>query len=243
MGGACIRFGVLPGNGGVVMTDFAVVFDLDGTLADSMGAWRGLEADLCRMSGIEDTPQVMRDLCSLTIPEVAAYFHEGYGLKASNEEVVQLMNEIMCQRYAQDVEAKPGALALVRALHAAGVPMAVASSTPHHLLDIGLEALGMAEFIGAVVSVDDVGHSKREPHAFLRAAELLGATAANTVVVEDSAYAVCTANQAGFGSFGVYDMDESATIAQLQDLACDWALGLEDVTVGRLQQVAKGPRR
>ena len=43
--------------------------------------------DLCRMSGIEDTPQVMRDLCSLTIPEVAAYFHEGYGLKASNEAV------------------------------------------------------------------------------------------------------------------------------------------------------------
>lgn len=197
----------------------SVIFDFDGTLAESMGAWRNLEGRLCAMVGIEDTSEVMEELCPLTIPEVAAYFHEGYGLKDTNKEVIELMNEIMADEYANNVPAKPGANALVRELASRRIPMAVVSSTPHHLLDIGLAALGMADDIKVVVSVDDVGHSKREPHAFNEATRLMGGEVATTMVFEDSLYAINTANDAGYMTFGVHDQDESGTMEQLKNAA------------------------
>lgn len=216
----------------------AVIFDFDGTLAESMGVWRGLEEDLCRMSGAEDTEQVVRDLCPLTIPEVAAYFHEGFGLAESNEAVIAIIDDIMSQRYAHDVIAKPGALDLVRALHEAGIPMVVVSSTPHHLLDIGLGALGMAPYMTGVVSVDDVGHSKREPHAFMEACRIVGAEPFETLVFEDSVYAIETAKAAGMATFGVFDMDESGTVEQLREAADDFDMTLEAADLRRLQAIA-----
>ena len=108
---------------------------------------------------------------------------------------------------------------MLQALRDAGVPCAVASSSPHFMLGPGLEESGLAEYIGPVVSVDDVGASKREPAAYDRARELLETPREQTWVFEDAAYALRCAKTAGYPTVAVWDCDESGTFEELGALA------------------------
>lgn len=217
--------------------EFAVIFDFDGTLADSMGAWRNLQTELCQRCGMESTNEVMRELNPLTIPEIAAYFH-ARGLGESEQDVLDIIDATMRHGYAHEVVLKPGAAQLVNDVHEAGIPVSVVSATPHYLIDIALEALNLSAYVDHVVSVDDVGHSKREPHAFLKAAELMNCPVEDALVVEDSLYAIRTAKDAGFHTLAVYDMDESGTVEELKTAAHSFVLTLESVTVSPLRAFA-----
>ena len=94
--------------------------------------------------------------------------------------------------YANEVEARPGALAFVQALHERGVPMAVASSTPADMLATCVERCGFAPYMKTVVSVDDLQTSKREPAVYDHARSFLGTDRAHTWAFEDAAYALDT---------------------------------------------------
>ena len=209
---------------------FGVIFDCDGTLVDSMGAWRELEADLARRVGAELDKEDTDALTTMSIPECGAYLHGKFGLGESPEEVVGMIDGFMMDYYANRSVARPGALRFVRGLADAGVPMAVASSTPSALLHAGIEHAGFAPYMRAIVSVDDVGKSKREPAVYDRAREALGTTRAQTWGFEDATYALRTLNAAGYHTFGVYDCDLSGTLEELAGEADMVARSFEDVS-------------
>ncbi len=217
---------------------FGVIFDCDGTLVDSMGAWRELEADLARRVGAELDKEDTDALTTMSIPECGAYLHGKFGLGASPEEVVDMIDGFMMDFYANRSVARPGALSFVRGLAEAGVPMAVASSTPSALLRAGIEHAGFAPYMRAVVSVDDVGKSKREPAVYDRAREALGTTRAQTWGFEDAVYALRTLNAAGYRTFGVYDCDLSGTFEELACEADMAARSFEDASAAEFLKVA-----
>ena len=117
--------------------------------------------------------------------------------------------------YANEVEARPGALAFVQALHERGVPMAVASSTPADMLATCVERCGFAPYMKTVVSVDDLQTSKREPAVYDHARSFLGTDRAHTWAFEDAAYALDTLRAAGYRTGAIYDNDISGTRDQL----------------------------
>ncbi len=195
------------------------IFDCDGTLLDTMGLWHTMEAELARMVDHELTAEEVDLLCTFTLPETARYFHERYGLGENTAEVERLVNEMAVEFYRTKARPRPGALDFLQALKDAGVPCAIASSSPHSMLDPGVEATGLAPYISHVVSVDDVGVSKREPAAYDRARELLGTPLEATWVFEDAAYAVKTARNAGYPTVAIWDCDESGTFEELSRLA------------------------
>lgn len=184
-----------------------VVFDCDGTLIDSMNVWRELEDDLARRAHATLTKEDTDALTTMTIPECSAYMHEKFGLGESPMDVVAMIDDFMSDYYANRCVARPGALELVRGLHEAGIPMAVASSSPKHLLDLGLAHVGMAHYLEAIVSVDQAGKSKRDPDVYDLARASLGTTRENTWGVEDSLYAVFTLKNAGYRTLAIYDCD------------------------------------
>ena len=196
-----------------------VIFDCDGTLMDTMGLWLQVENDLAARVGHVFTQEEQDMLRTLTISETGEYLHGMLGILGSAQEVVQRINELARGYYATKAEMKPGALEFVRALHAKGIPCAIASSSPHTLLDPGVEHTGLGKLLTAVVSTDDVGRSKREPAVYDRARALLGSSLEATWVFEDAAYTFATTAPAGYHTVGVYDCDESATFAQLESLA------------------------
>lgn len=211
-------------------TKVGVIFDCDGTLIDSMDAWRALEADLAQRAGVALTKADKDALNTMTIPECGHYFHDQLGLGSSGAEVEELINDLMLDFYSHKAKARPGAVAFVESLADKGVHMTVASSTPKPLLEAGLAHVGIAPHLDAIVSVDDVGHSKREPHVFRRAREIMGTPIETTWGVEDSTYAIQTLHNAGFRTLAVYDCDVSGTYADLSANA-DWTISsFEEIT-------------
>ncbi len=205
------------------MADFGVVFDCDGTLLDTMDAWHEVEGGLFERAGVAPTQEDINTLTTLTIPEVGAFYHERFGLGASAEDVVGMIDAAMLSCYRTKARARPGALAFVRGLADRGVPMSVASSSPLPYLRVGLEAAGFAPYLAAIVSVDDVGASKREPAVYDRAREPFGLDRAHTWGFEDSLYAVRTLKAAGYRTAAVYDTDVAGSF---DDLAAEAELAV-----------------
>lgn len=197
------------------MDRIGVIFDCDGTLIDSMDAWRDLEGELGRRAGVELTSEDRQTLCTLNIPESAQYFHDRFGLGASGDEVVGMMDEIMLDFCGNRVVARPGALAFIDGLARHGVVMSVASSSPKPYLEAGLACAGIAPYLEAVVSVEDVHSNKRNPKVYDHTRDLMETSTALTWGFEDAIYAVRTLARAGYGTVGVYDHDLSGTWGQL----------------------------
>lgn len=211
--------GALDGAGARPVPVRGAVFDCDGTLLDTMGVWYSLEDELAARAGHILTPVEKDALRSYTLPETARFFHETLGLGASCEEVVGIVEELAVGFYATQAHPRPGVLAFLKRLRAAGVRCAIASSSPHSMLDPGAAATGLTPYLDAIVSTDDVGVSKREPAAYDRARELLGTPKEATWVFEDAAYAVRTAKAAGYHVVATWDCDESGTFEELAALA------------------------
>lgn len=199
--------------------NIGVIFDCDGTLVDSMGAWHDVDRTLAAEAGIEITETDADAITTMSLPEASAYLHEQCGLGNSSEEVLDMIFERMRAIYANEVEARPGALEFVQALAERGVPMAVASSTPADMLAICVERCGFAPYMKAVVSVDDLQTSKREPAIYDHARSFLGTDRAHTWGFEDAAYALDTLRGAGYRAGAIYDNDISGTREELIERA------------------------
>lgn len=215
------------------MDRIGVIFDCDGTLIDSMDAWRDLEGELGRRVGVELTSEDRQTLCTLNIPESAQYFHDRFGLGASGDEVVGMMDEIMLDFYGHRAVARPGALAFIDGLARHGVVMSVASSSPKPYLEAGLACAGIAPYLEAVVSVEDVHSNKRNPKVYDHTRDLMGTSTSLTWGFEDAIYAVRTLARAGYGTVGVYDHDLSGTWGQLSAEADLAIRSFEDLDVER----------
>lgn len=207
-----------------------VIFDCDGTLVDSMAAWRHVEESIANMAGITLAKEDTDALTTMSIPECGEFLHGKFGVGESGADVEDIINTMMLEFYRTKAVPKPGALEFVKGLADAGIPMCVASSTPNEPLDAGIENAGFAPYMQAVLSVDNVGHSKREPHLYLRCCEIMGTEPASTWVCEDAAYALDTANAAGFRTLGIFDCDLSATWEQILERADLPIRSFEDIT-------------
>ncbi len=218
--------------------DFGVVFDCDGVLLDSMGLWHALDDRLAARVGIEFT-QADRDfMTAATILESSRYMHEKYGIGATVEEVVDIIHDDMLAFYAGEAATKPGALELVQGLAERGVPMGVASSTPSTLLRAGLEAAGFAPYLRAIVSVEDVSSTKREPLVYDTVRSALGTPRERTWGVEDALYAVRTLVGAGYRTLAVYDSEIAGAPASLAAAADCFILSFEAFTAADFAEMA-----
>lgn len=201
------------------MNNIGVIFDCDGTLLDSMGAWRSIDFELAQRAGVTLTKADTDKLVTMTIPEAGVFFHERFGLGTCGDDVVRMVIDIMLEFYRERAELRPGVLEFVQALAQRGVRMSVASASPPQCLHAGLERCGLLPYFEAVVSAEELGVSKREPAVYHHACELMGTERASTWVFEDSSYAVRTALAGGYRTVGVYDCDFSGTYEQLSELA------------------------
>lgn len=196
-----------------------VIFDCDGTLLDSMGAWREVESDLARRAGVVLSEEEVELLGANTLPQTARYFHELYEIGFTTEAVEKEMEEGLYRYYRDQVEPREGVLDFVGALAEVGVKMSVASSSPRYLLETGLVRVGLLSFMDTVVSVSDTGVSKREPVTIDRARESMGTERCFTWGFEDSLYAIEVLKRAGYHAIGVHDRDEAGSLADLKRAA------------------------
>lgn len=196
------------------------IFDMDGTLVDSMGYWNRLADEYLARHGIPPLPPKLKEeSVALTLEGSAQLFIREFGLTSTPEEIAREINGLMEEHYRTDVPLKPGAAACLERMKAAGFQMCVASSTAPELLDICLRRLGIRDYFQFLLSCEEVGVGKDHPDVYLEAARRLGGSPDNTLIFEDILVAARTAKQAGFTLGVIYDVNSADDQEQLKALA------------------------
>jgi len=182
------------------------IFDMDGTLIDSLGFWDILWEEFSRRYGqFRPDPEADRTIRTIPMKEAMYYLHDRFGLGPDGETLYQTANGMLGSFYERQVELKPGVMEFLTRCRDEGVKMCVASASDRKLVRMAMVHCGIEEFFSMLFSCSDIGKGKEEPDVFLLAREHLGTPLEETWVFEDSFVALQSAHRAGFPTVGVYD--------------------------------------
>lgn len=181
------------------------IFDLDGTLLDSMPVWDDIGEKYLRSLGLTPARDLQGDIKVLSLAESARLLRREYQLPYTEEEIMAGINGLIEDQYRAFIQLKPGARKLLRSLHDAGVKMCIATATDRYLVETALERLDLSAFFQFIITCGEVGCGKDQQVIYNTALGLLATKRKNTVVFEDALHAIKTAKNAGFTVVGVYD--------------------------------------
>lgn len=203
------------------------IFDMDGTLVDSMGYWQNLGREFLQKKNARgDIEGVLAQIGPMTMLQSAELFIREFHFESTPEALIAEMDAMIDGHYLHDIPLKAGALDYIRRLQARGCKMCVASSTPLPMIEACLSRLGVTPYMDFLMSSDEVGCGKDRPDVFYAAAKRLGAEPGDIAVFEDADYALETAKKAGFYTVAVQDVANKAKWAALEALAhetvTDW---------------------
>ena len=182
-----------------------VIFDIDGVLLDSMIIWNDLGARYLRSIGAEPEEGLMKILFSMSMEQGAQYLKDRYNLDKTIPEILTEINKISEDFYYYEVKAKPGAEELMKMFKSRGIKMVAATSSPRSHVEMALIRVGLHNYLDKIFTNSEIGVSKHEPDIYNMAAEFIGTAPAETLVFEDSLYALKTAKEAGYVTVGVFD--------------------------------------
>ena len=184
------------------------IFDMDGTLVDSMGYWLGMEHDYLTSRGAKPGPALealIERLKPMTLYDAAQAFIAELGFSGPPEQIIADMNAVMAENYRLRVPLKADVKDYLTALKARGTRLCTASATGAPLVKLCLDRLGIGHLFDFMLSCVDVGASKDRPDVYFAAAARMGAKPEEVAVFEDSLQALTTAKNAGFYAVAVRD--------------------------------------
>lgn len=202
------------------------IFDVDGTLLDSMFIWDTIGETYLRSIGYQPKENLNETFKNMSLRQAARYYQTEYGVTQSIDEIMDGVNAMLERYYRFEVPLKPGVAELLERLRQDGVRLCIATATDRHLVEAALDRCGVLSCFGEIFTCNEVGHGKDEPDIFEATLRFLGTRREETLVFDDALYAVRTAKEAGFPVAAVYDSHErsQAEVRARSDLY------LEDLT-------------
>jgi HAD superfamily hydrolase (TIGR01509 family) len=195
------------------------IFDLDGTLIDSMHIWNSAGAEYIKRVGKTPEDGIWIKLQPMTTAQTAEYICKNYGVNVSPADVVEDLFRIIADFYTNEVLPKEGAIDFLELLRLHGVKMCIATATDRHLVDAALKKCGLMQYFKAILTCTEVGVSKMQPDIFNQALSAIGTPKSETLVFEDAYFAVLTLKKAGFTVAAVYDEPSESFWAETKALA------------------------
>ena len=189
------------------------IFDMDGTLVDSLMLWEVLwdafSERFC--DGKEFRPSVHDDKAvrTMLLRDAMQMIHEHYGFGRDGQELLDTANAIMADFYKNRVELKVGVREFLEHLYANGVKMCVASATAPDLINLAVEHCGLGKYFLKIFSCGELGLGKDKPDIYLLARDFLQTPLEKTCVFEDSVVAIETAAKIGMPVVGIWDKHNS----------------------------------
>jgi HAD superfamily hydrolase (TIGR01509 family) len=191
----------------------AVVFDLDGVIVDSEHVWDEVRQELAAERGGRWHDRASRDMMGMSSREWSRYMHDVIGLEEPPEEINAEVVRRLKAVYRENLPLIPGAVEAVERL-AARWPLGLASSSNREVIDLVLEASGLAGHFSATVSSEEVAQGKPAPDVYLATARRLGVEPDRCAAVEDSENGIRSAKTAGMRTIAIpnprYPPDEAA---------------------------------
>lgn len=186
----------------------AAIFDMDGTLLDSMHIWDNVHLAILNnyAKGIKVSEEFIEHIITLGAVDSAVAIKEYFNLNESAEEIMAYMNSVCQELYVMKAQLKPGAIEILEQLKKQGVKIAAATATNRNLIQQIFERLDLLKYFDFTITCDEAGKGKTQPDIYNICAEKLGEKAEDIMVFEDAITAITTAKNAGFQTTGVYDL-------------------------------------
>ncbi len=215
----------------------AFLFDLDGTLVDSMWIWHRIDVEYLGRFGLKLPEDLHSSIEGMSFTETARYFKERFSIPDSLEQMKADWNRMAWDKYLQEVPLKPGVREFLAYHRARGIRMAVASSNSRELVEAVIEVHGLTETFGAIVTGCDVAHGKPSPDIYLEAAARLGAAPAKCLVFEDIVPGIQAGRNAGMAVIAVEDAYSQYQEKEKRNLAdlyiTDYYAGIMEIKRGK----------
>ena len=183
----------------------AVIFDLDGTLVDSMWMWETIDIEFLGKYGYSCPPELQKTIEGMGFTETAVYFKERFSLPLSIEEIKQIWTEMSIDKYRNEVPLKPGAKEFLTYLKDHGIKTGIATSNGREMVEAVLESLGVREFLQVVTTACEVNAGKPAPDIYLCVAEKLGVKPEDCMVFEDVPAGILAGKRAGMTVYAIED--------------------------------------
>ena len=201
----------------------AVIFDLDGTLMDSMWMWTDIDIEYLGKYGyhypMEQLSRVQKKIEGMSFTETAEYFKEHFSLPGSVSEIMQEWNQMAYDKYSTQVPLKPGALRFLKEMKKRGIRLGIASSSSRALIKASLSGNQVREFFDCITTSCDVSKGKPAPDVYLKTAQKLGVSPQNCLVFEDVPMGIHAGLNAGMRVCAVEDSFSEAQIEEIRRLA------------------------
>lgn len=181
------------------------IFDMDGTLLDSMSMWHTLDVQYLRQYGYEPEPEFQQIVATMTLDVAAAYMSEHYRLPRTPKQVAEEFMALVDDYYRNRLLLKPGMLELLEGLRERGVSIMVATANEYDMTYAALKRTGALQYIEGLVTCTMAGAGKESPAVYYMACEQMNKKVTDCIVFEDSLFAIKTASQNGFEVVAVYD--------------------------------------
>ncbi len=198
----------------------AVLFDLDGTLMDSMWVWEDIDIEYLGRFGHVPTKDMQRAIEGMSFTETAQYFKERYDIPDSVEEIKAEWNRLAYDVYAKRVKLKPGAYDFLQELRRRRIVTGIASSNSRELIRACLASNRVGDCFDCITISCEVAKGKPAPDIYLSAAATLGVSPEECLVFEDIPMGILAAKNAGMQVCAVEDdfsADQRETIRDLAD--------------------------
>ncbi len=200
----------------------AVIFDIDGTLVDSMGVWYDIDVEYFKLLEIPMPPTIQKDIEGMSFTETAIYFKETFDIREKTIEDIKLDWIRMAQeKYLYEIKAKPGAKEFINFLKEKGIKTGCATSNDRNLAMAALQAHGWTGKMDSVRTACEVNTGKPAPDIYLKVAEDLGAAPENCLVFEDIPNGMRAGKAAGMTVIGVEDESAKKYRTEIDEI-CDY---------------------
>lgn len=205
------------------------IFDLDGTILDSMWVWKQVDINFLGKRGIELPADYVKAISTLNLRTAAEYTIERFGLKDAVEDVMDEWFQMAVQEYAEDVQLKSGVREYLAYLKAKGVKIAIATSSHEGLFLPCLENNEIYEFFDAIVTTMEVERGKEFPDVYEEAAKRLQLKVTECMVFEDIHNAVKAAKEGGFYVVAVEEEHSAGDREEIIKLADKYIKDFEEM--------------
>ena len=220
----------------------AVLFDLDGTLVDSMWMWGAIDVEYLGRHGFELPPELQREIEGMSFSETAVYFKERFGIRDSLEDIKAEWVEMAREKYATEVPLKPGARAFLEYLKTQGIRAGIATSNSRELLDAVVQSLGLAPYFQCLMTSCEAGAGKPAPDIYLKVADQLEVSPADCLIFEDTLAGMQAGVSAGSRVCAVADAYSACGMEEIRKLADYYIQDFDQVLAGTYETFGKRDR-
>jgi HAD superfamily hydrolase (TIGR01509 family) len=182
-----------------------IIFDLDGTLIDSMWIWRAIDIDFLGRRDIELPDDLQKAIEGMSFTETAQYVKERFSLNESLDEIKNEWNDLAYDYYKSKIKLKKNVKQLLEKLKSEGKTIGIGTSNSRVLVELVIKSCGIEKYFDTVITSCDVDKGKPSPDVFLKVAKTLNIKPEKCLVFEDTYAGVLAANNAKMDCFAIYD--------------------------------------